>query len=426
MATSDYVLANASGAAFRADLNATLQAIVSNNSSATEPNPTFAFMWWVDTANSLLKQRNTDNDGWITLGTLDGGRLLKDGSSAAPALAFAADTDTGLARGGANQLNFVAGGEDVITASSSNVVINEGGNNLDVRIESQNNSVLLCTDASTDRIGVGLSNPGTLVEIVGDEPYITIRNITQEDNDGGRESKLIFEGTQSGGEISTMAEIGAFHQGVNGGSSDDQKGRLVFFTNNNSAVNEVLTLGGDGDVLFCGTSEITPGFSNTSTGASFEKTTDGASLYVSNDTTTPIKANKNTTGTVFSVRYQGVFKGDIAVTTTSVAYNTSSDYRLKENIVGIDDAIDRVKQLKPKRFNFIQEPSIVVDGFMAHEAQEVVPESVTGTKDEIDDKGEPVYQGIDQSKLVPLLTAALQDAISQIETLKSRVDALEA
>jgi len=426
MATSDYVLANASGAAFRADLNATLQAIVSNNSSATEPNPTFAFMWWVDTANSLLKQRNTDNDGWITLGTLDGGRLLKDGSSAAPALAFAADTDTGLARGGANQLNFVAAGEDVITASSSNVVINEGGNNLDVRIESQNNSVLLCTDASTDRIGVGLSNPGTLVEIVGDEPYITIRNITQEDNDGGRESKLIFEGTQSGGEISTMAEIGAFHQGVNGGSSDDQKGRLVFFTNNNSAVNEVLTLGGDGDVLFCGTSEITPGFSNTSTGASFEKTTDGASLYVSNDTTTPIKANKNTTGTVFSVRYQGVFKGDIAVTTTSVAYNTSSDYRLKENIVGIDDAIDRVKQLKPKRFNFIQEPSIVVDGFIAHEAQEVVPESVTGTKDEINEKGEPVYQGIDQSKLVPLLTAALQDAISQIETLKSRVDALEA
>ena len=94
MATSDYVLANASGSAYRADTNATLQAIVSNNSSATEPNPTFAFMWWVDTANNLLKQRNTANSAWITLGTLDGGRLLNDGSSAAPALAFAADTDT--------------------------------------------------------------------------------------------------------------------------------------------------------------------------------------------------------------------------------------------------------------------------------------------------------------------------------------------
>jgi hypothetical protein len=426
MATTDYSLANASGAAFRADLNQTLQAIVSNNSSATEPNPTFAFMWWVDTTNNLLKQRNTANSAWVTLGTLDGGRLLKDGSSAAPALAFAADTDTGLTRGGANQLKFVAAGDDVVTASSSDVVINEGGNNLDVRIEGQNNSALLFTDASTDRVGIGVSDPGTFVEIASEAPYVTIRNSTQEDNDGGRESKFIFEGEQSGGEISTLAEIGAFHQGVNGGSSDDQKGRLVFFTNGGSAVNEVLTLGGDGDALFCGTSVITPGKNNTDVGASFEKTANGTSLYVSNGTTVPIFVNRNTTGTVFAVRYQSVAKGGIDVTTTSVVYNTSSDYRLKENIVGINDAIDRVKQLKPKRFNFIQEPSTTVDGFMAHEAQEVVPESVTGTKDEIDDKGEPVYQGIDHSKLVPLLTAALQDAISQIEALTSRVDALEA
>ena len=425
MATSDYVLANASGAAFRADLNATLQAIVSNNSSATEPNPTFSFMWWVDTGNNLLKQRNTANSAWITLGTLDGGRLLKDGSSAAPALAFSADTDTGLARGGANQLNFVAGGDDVITASSSNIVINEGANNLDVRIEGQNNSALLCTDASTNRVGVGISNPGTFVEIVSDEPYITIRNSTQEDNDGGRESKIIFEGEQSGGEISTLAEIGAFHVGGLSGN-DDEKGRLVFFTNDDSALNEVLTLGSEGDVLLCGTQVITPGKNNTNTGASFEKTTDGPSLYVSNQATVPIFVNRNTEGTVFAVRYQSVAKGGIDVTTTSVVFNTSSDYRLKENIVEIDNAIDRVKQLKPKRFNFIQEPSIVVDGFMAHEAQEVVPESVTGAKDGIDDNGEPVYQGIDHSKLVPLLTAALQEAISKIETLTSRVEALEA
>ncbi len=422
MATSDYVLANASGAAFRADLNATLQAIVSNNSSATEPNPTFAFMWWVDTGNNLLKQRNTANSAWITLGTLDGGRLLNDGSSAAPALAFAADTDTGLARGGANQLNFVAGGDDVITASSSNVVINEGANNLDVRIEGQNNTALLCTDASTDRVGVGISSPGTFVEIVSEAPYVTIRNRTQEDSVDGRESKVIFEGEQSGGEISALAQIEASHAT----SNDNQAGKLSFSTNGGSSLSETLRLGSDGDVLLCGTQVVTPGKNNTDTGASFEKTTNGPSLYVSNQATVPIFVNRNTTGTVFAVRYQSVAKGGIDVTTTSVVYNTSSDYRLKENIVGINDAIDRVKRLKPKRFNFIQEPSIVVDGFMAHEAQEVVPESVTGTKDETDDAGEPVYQGIDHSKLVPLLTAALQDAISQIEALKSRVEALEA
>jgi hypothetical protein len=422
MATSDYVLANASGAAFRADANQTLQAIVSNNSSATEPNPTFAFMWWVDTTNNLLKQRNTANSAWVTLGTLDGGRLLNDGSSAAPALAFAADTDTGLTRGGANQLKFVAAGDDVVTASSSDVVVNEGGNNLDVRIEGQNNSALLCTDASTDRVGIGISNPGTFVEIVSTAPYVTIRNSTQEDNVDGRESKVIFEGEQSGGEISTLAQIEASHTT----SNDNQAGKLSFSTNSGSSISETLRLGSDGDILFCGTSVTTPGKNNTDLGASFEKTANGPSFYVSNGATVPIFVNRNTTGTVLAVRYQSVAKGGIDVTTTSVVYNTSSDYRLKENIVEINDAIDRVKRLKPKRFNFIQEPSVVVDGFMAHEAQEVVPESVTGAKDEIDDNGEPVYQGIDHSKLVPLLTAALQDAISQIEALTSRVDALEA
>jgi len=181
---------------------------------------------------------------------------------------------------------------------------------------------------------VGTSNPGTFVEIVSAAPYVTIRNSTQEDNDGGRESKIIFEGEQSGGEISTLAEIGAFHVGGVSGN-DDEKGRLVFFTNDDSALNEVLTLGSEGDVLLCGTQVVTPGKNNTNTGASFEKTTNGPSLYVSNQATVPIFVNRNTTGTVFAVRYQSVAKGGIDVTTTSVVYNTSSDYRLKENIVEI-------------------------------------------------------------------------------------------
>ena len=89
-------------------------------------------------------------------------------------------------------------------------------------------------------------------------------------------------------------------------------------------------------------------------------------------------------------------------------------------------AITRVKSLQPKRFNFIADDSVTVDGFMAHEAQTVVPEAVTGTHDEVDSDGNPVYQGIDQSKLVPLLTGALQEAIAEIETLETKVAALEA
>ena len=118
--------------------------------------------------------------------------------------------------------------------------------------------------------------------------------------------------------------------------------------------------------------------------------------------------------------------GSISVTNNATAYNTSSDYRLKENVVVLNNGISRVKQLLPKRFNFIANAETTVDGFIAHEAQTVVPEAVTGTRDEVDENGNPVMQGIDQSKLVPLLTAALQEAIVKIETLEAKVAALEA
>ena len=118
--------------------------------------------------------------------------------------------------------------------------------------------------------------------------------------------------------------------------------------------------------------------------------------------------------------------GSITTNGTAVAFNTTSDYRLKENIVPLTNAINRVNQLQVRRFNFISDPSTTVDGFIAHEAETVVPEAVHGTKDEVDENGKPVYQGIDQSKLVPLLTAALQEAIVEIASLKDRVAALES
>jgi len=118
--------------------------------------------------------------------------------------------------------------------------------------------------------------------------------------------------------------------------------------------------------------------------------------------------------------------GSISTSGSATSFSTSSDYRLKENIVPLIGAADRVNQLQVHRFNFIADPDKTVDGFIAHEAQAVVPECVTGTKDEVDADGNPVYQGIDQSKLVPLLTAALQEAIGEIESLKARVAALES
>ena len=111
--------------------------------------------------------------------------------------------------------------------------------------------------------------------------------------------------------------------------------------------------------------------------------------------------------------------GGISITSSATSYNTSSDHRLKENVVELTDATDRLKQLEPKRFNFIADADTTVDGFLAHEVQSVVPEAITGTHNEVDDDGNPVYQGIDQSKLVPLLVATIKE-------LEARITALEA
>jgi hypothetical protein len=106
--------------------------------------------------------------------------------------------------------------------------------------------------------------------------------------------------------------------------------------------------------------------------------------------------------------------GSVTTSSSSTSYNTSSDYRLKENVVDMTGATTRLKQLSPKRFNFIADADTTVDGFLAHEVSSIVPEAITGTHNEVDAEGNPVYQGIDQSKLVPLLVATIKELEARI------------
>jgi len=149
---------------------------------------------------------------------------------------------------------------------------------------------------------------------------------------------------------------------------------------------------------------------------------------ISTDSYTSIACRSSTASGVRQIRFYNPNGeiGNISTSGTSTSYNTSSDYRLKENVVAITGATDRLKQLNPSRFNFIADADTTVDGFLAHEVQAVVPEAITGTKDAVDADGNPEYQGIDQGKLVPLLTAALQEALTKIDALETRITALEA
>ncbi|AEZ65685.1 virion structural protein and packaging [Cyanophage S-TIM5] len=212
-----------------------------------------------------------------------------------------------------------------------------------------------------------------------------------------------------------------------------------------------------------GHNNSTTGYALSSTGAGYFSRSGGEALY----------CNRNQNGGIVRFGRSGSEKGQIVMNTNSVSYQTTSDYRLKENVVALENGIERVKQLKPYRFNFIDDPNETLDGFLAHEAQEVVHECASGTKDEMkgigtltewdgttletdvvepdeltweetitDEEGnettqtrtrtwtqtgtQPVHQGIDQAKLVPLLTAALQEAITKIEQLEARITQLES
>ena len=152
-------------------------------------------------------------------------------------------------------------------------------------------------------------------------------------------------------------------------------------------------------------------------------------------TNTPISTLVNATVTRFAIDFHNPNGrvGSVTTLNSNTSYNTSSDYRLKENIAPMTGALAKVAQLKPCTWSWKVDGS-GGQGFVAHELQEVIPECVTGTKDEtsvyIDEEGNeqtsPLYQGVDTSFLVATLTAAIQELKTELDEAKARIAALEA
>ena len=226
-------------------------------------------------------------------------------------------------------------------------------------------------------------------------------------------------------QLTLTTTSGSDHCGINFGDSDDNNAGMIQYTNSSDYM--VFHTGGTERMRIhnslytsFGTTSATP----TNGGVAIEGQVGHIQL-----------SRANTNGEVM-IRFMrdSAQRGSISVS-TSTTYNTTSDYRLKENITNLIDAITRIKKITPRRFNFIEdENKQIIDGFIAHEVSEAVPESVTGEKDEVyledcsqsgKKKGDPKYQEVDYSKHVPLLTAALQEAITKIETLETKVAALE-
>jgi hypothetical protein len=339
-------------------------------------------------------------------------------------------------------------------------VFNEASADVDFRVESDNDANALFVQGSDGFVGIGTASPTDKLHIGT--------------NSGGTQLKIQSAASSNNCILHTNGTTDSWRTGMNLALTD---GSYEFYDDVNNVSRMVIDSSGNVNItsnwlqLF-GNNTL---FSSSGAGGLIIQSPSGAdtTIFRTSSTTERFRIASNARLTIngsATANAHGNFVGEVGaafralsfentvgggecgtVTTTAstTSYNTTSDYRLKENVVPMTGSIDRVKALKPSRFNFIVDADKTVDGFLAHEAQEVVPECVTGTKDAmrdeeyevtpavLDDDGNvvteavmgtrsvPEMQGIDQSKLVPLLTAALQEAITKIEDLTTRLETLE-
>jgi hypothetical protein len=388
------------------------------NGSITDTIPS----WW-----GLVIDRAYTTSSSAAIGLIGG--TVASGSSGRLYLGNSDDVDNSYIDGGANQLHFGVGGERMRIDSSGNASIGDGG--------------------------AGARGARLLLNNTGSQGTPQLMLI--DSNDSGKQSEIRFD-----------------------------SGNLIFDYWGGTSRSERMRITSEGYILL-GTQGLP----------------DGTSVYGSAfipssvNRTVLSQASSSTAASVLQVyRNPNGIVGSISMTNSTTSYNTSSDYRLKENVVKMTGALDRVSQLKPSRFNFIADADKTVDGFLAHEVQEIVPEAITGEKDamrdeeyevspdvyedvvhpaeeavyetiehpaveeELDDEGNvivegkeayteevlvteakeewtekvlvsekvmgtrevPDYQGIDQSKLVPLLVGAIQELKAEIESLKSQIN----
>jgi hypothetical protein len=295
--------------------------------------------------------------------------------------------------------------------------------------------------SSGGNVGIGTDNPSSGVGTTSTGTLLDVYDGTVIGNNGGA---LVLSGL---GNSSRKLNLGQIRTILTNGGVGVETSDMTFSTMSAATLTERMRISSGGDIS-----------SNLINATSFDygftiaPQSGYSQLYFRSDSTSSrnIQRFYNQTGGVL----QNV--GNIIISGSTTSYATSSDYRLKENVTPITDALSRLNQLKPSRFNFIADADRTVDGFIAHEVEDIVPEAISGEKDAmrdeefeltprveavIDEDGNviteaveavmetrsvPDYQGIDQSKIVPLLTAAIQEQQTIIADLITRLEALEA
>ena len=333
---------------------------------------------------------------------------------------------------------------------------NEDSADVDFRVESNGNANMLFVSGGNDVVGIGAEGDlGVGLHIKTGDSGASVNTDAEE---------LVIETSSGSGGMSILSATDGTGDIYFGDSGNNASGYIQYNHTDNfmrfavNGASEKMRLKSNGYL----------GVTNTA-GTGIERRLSVYGSHVSEDGLVWIQTTNGSGDDNLVLFFDGNTNncGEITLDASgnTVAYVTSSDYRLKQNATDIADGITRLKQLKPYRFQWKSDPDNTVDGFFAHEAQEIVPESVKGTKDAMKTAENVVVnadgnvecynisetdweqgkidgkyasnstwqasksiidrQGIDQSKLVPLLTAALKESIAKIEALEARVTTLE-
>ena len=305
----------------------------------------------------------------------------------------------------------------IISATTTNGVTVQGDNSGSLQLATNNGTTAVTIDTSQN-VGIGTTSPAFKTEIVGGATTVETTLLQIRSNAGG-----INTGTTIALANSTSTTAGSGRVEIAGLRDTASGSSFVIRTaDSGGTIQNRMKINESGTVLLgtTSTSSFDGGFRAVPTGS-------GNSMQVIISNTgggLPFLLNRSDDGNIIDFRRAGTNVGAISVTTTNTAYNTSSDYRLKENITPMTSALAKVTQLKPCTYTWKANGSSG-QGFIAHELQAVIPDSVTGVKDAVDAEGSPVYQGVDTSYLVATLTAAIQELKAIVDAQAVRIAELE-
>jgi len=323
-----------------------------------------------------------------------------------------------------------------LSLEPNDVVVNDGGADHDFRIESDGRSNMFFVDAGNNTVHInGTNSSGGDFNIHRDTASTPVMLALHNDDESASSgAAMAFALTRDGGLIFNNMKIEGFKENDWTGTPSTINGTMKFTVPRQESQIDALRLSSTAAIFNEGSVDrdfrvesdneanmlvVNAGVDSVVMGGSAPIDT-GVNLSVqgsSNSDAAEIKVRTNGKNAIEFRSSSNATVGKITVNASSTTYATTSDYRLKTDIQAVTNATNRLKQLNPVNFEWIAEGTRT-DGFLAHEVQMIVPQAVTGTHNETDKNGNPIYQGIDESKLVALLVATIKE-------LEARITALE-